>query len=225
MATLRAQLSGILPAILPADQVSAVTGSDLIEMVRPHLMGEYSDHSIRQTISAMAGDPESAIMKIERGQGYILRAGRRDRPDQRVSNIRRIDSNKSRGYQVHFAREGKLYTKLFSDSRYGSPSKSYVAALEHRNALVQEIGERKPYYTVAHSNTGEVGLTFTHMKRKSGRLVPYITAAAHPEPGKQVSRKFSIEQLGYDEALNQARAWRQGIITTRLEQERRDGKR
>lgn len=73
--TLLDQLRKILGRddVLPMDPANAVMGSDLLEKVRPLLTEAYSDNSIRQTFSALAGDPTSPIARIEEGYGYYRR--------------------------------------------------------------------------------------------------------------------------------------------------------
>jgi hypothetical protein len=135
-------------------------------------------------------------------------------------NIRRIDSPKSHGYQVHIERNGQVITKHFSDSHYPSPAKARKAAMEYRDRLLAELPPpqaQQGFRTRAHSNTGEVGISLTYMARKSGEKKPYITASVSPEPGKMVGRKFSVEQYGYEGAIAEAKAWRDGVLRERLQ--------
>lgn len=142
-------------------------------------------------------------------------------PKQRfksLPNIRRIDGPKSYGYQVHVERDGKVITKLFSDSRYPSRKAARRAAIEYRDQVLAEAPKprnRLGYRTVAHSNTGEVGISLTYMSRRTGNRVPYLTVSASPSPGKMVGRKFSIEKLGYEQAMEQAKAWRADVLAKR----------
>lgn len=142
-------------------------------------------------------------------------------PKQRfksLPNIRRIDGPKSYGYQVHVERDGKVITKLFSDSRFPSRKDARRAAIEFRDQVLAQAPQplnRLGYRTVAHSNTGEVGISLTYMTRRTGIKKPYITVSVSPSPGKMLGRKFSIEKLGYEEALQQAKAWRQEVLEKR----------
>jgi hypothetical protein len=137
-------------------------------------------------------------------------------------NIRRIDSPKSHGYQVHVERDGKVITKHFADSRYASPAQARKAAMAFRDQVLTEVpppANRRGYRTVAHSNTGEVGISLTYMTRRSGDRKPYITVSASPAPGKMVGRKFSIERYGYEGAVSAAKAWREEVLQQRAKGE------
>ncbi len=138
-------------------------------------------------------------------------------------NIRRIDSAKSHGYQVHVERDGKVITKHFADSRYRSPAEARKAAMAYRDQVLAEApppANRRGYRTVAHSNTGEVGISLTYMTRRSGSRAPYITVSASPYPGKMLGRKFSIERYGYEGAVAEAKAWRAEVLQQREQQQR-----
>jgi len=54
-------------------------------------------------------------------------------------NIRRIDSPKNYGFQVHIVRQGKERTKMFSDSVYGEKEVAREAAILYRGALIKEL--------------------------------------------------------------------------------------
>lgn len=60
--------------ILPAEPSNAILGSDLLERVRSQINGSYSDNSIRQTFSTLAGDATSPLARVEWGYGYYRRA-------------------------------------------------------------------------------------------------------------------------------------------------------
>lgn len=72
--SLRKQLSDILPALLPANPVDAIKGTELIRLTRLQLNGNYSDASLRYHFSIMSCDPGSPIAKVEKGQGYYRRS-------------------------------------------------------------------------------------------------------------------------------------------------------
>jgi hypothetical protein len=138
--------------------------------------------------------------------------------------VRRIDSPKSHGYQVHVQRDGKVITKHFADSSYPTPAQARKAAMAFRDQVLAEVpppANQRGYRTVAHSNTGEVGVSLTYMARRSGEKKPYITASASISPGKMVGRKFSVERLGYEGAIAAAKAWREEVIQQRQQSAQR----
>ena len=73
MSSLLEQLSKVLPEVLPATPGTAVNGTELMELVRPKLEGDYADGTIRVHFSRMAADGTSVIAKVDSGHGYYLR--------------------------------------------------------------------------------------------------------------------------------------------------------
>ncbi len=71
--SLRKQLNGALPDILPANPKNAIKGTELIRLIRLKIEGNYSDASLRYHFSIMSCDPGSPIAKVEKGQGYYRR--------------------------------------------------------------------------------------------------------------------------------------------------------
>lgn len=74
MPSLKEQLSSLFPTVLPKSADEAINGTELIEIVKPLLEGDYAPQSLRQHFSNMSADPTSAIAKVDQGQGYYLRA-------------------------------------------------------------------------------------------------------------------------------------------------------
>lgn len=72
--SLRTQLNDILPSLLPSNPSDAIKGTELIQLTRRNLNGNYSDASLRYHFSIMSCDPSSSIAKVEKGQGYYRRS-------------------------------------------------------------------------------------------------------------------------------------------------------
>ena len=72
--SLRQQLTEIIPALLPGNPAAAIKGTELINLTRLQLKGNYSDASLRYHFSIMSCDPASPIAKVEKGQGYYRRS-------------------------------------------------------------------------------------------------------------------------------------------------------
>ena len=72
--SLRKQLTDILPTLLPGHPADAIKGTELINLTRLQLTGNYSDASLRYHFSIMSCDPASPIAKVEKGQGYYRRS-------------------------------------------------------------------------------------------------------------------------------------------------------
>lgn len=144
---------------------------------------------------------------------------KRTRNKQSVKNIKRIDSPKTHGWQVHVRRGGVLKTKLFSDRLHGGKAKALAAAVVHRDELVESMARlAKPLWKIKRTprtNTGKLGVTLTEYTNKSGTVRKLITVTARAELGKAVNRKFSVDKLGYDEAVKKAVAWRAKVLRER----------
>ena len=143
---------------------------------------------------------------------------------QSVKNIKRIDSTKTHGWQVHVRRGGVLKTKLFSDRLHGGKRKALAAAKEHRDELLADMAKlAKPLWRIKRTprtNTGELGVSLTEYTNRSGKKRKVITVTARAELGKAVNRKFSVDKLGYDDALKKAVAWRKKVLRERLKDEK-----
>jgi hypothetical protein len=72
--SLKNQLNGILPGILSADPKKAMTANEIIARVRDRLRRNYPSSSIQVTLSSMANDPSSVILKREGTHGYFLKS-------------------------------------------------------------------------------------------------------------------------------------------------------
>ncbi|MFK5923630.1 MAG: hypothetical protein QM496_15735 [Verrucomicrobiota bacterium] len=153
---------------------------------------------------------------------------KRTRNKQSVKNIKRIDSTKTHGWQVHVRRGGRLRTKLFSDRIHKGKTKALTAAKAYRDGLVDEMAKfAKPLWRIkrtARTNTGELGVSQTHYTNRSGKKRKVITVTVRSELGKAVNRKFSVDKLGYDEAVKQAVTWRNKVLRARLKEDKSQGR-
>ena len=144
---------------------------------------------------------------------------KRARNKQSVKNIKRIDSTKTHGWQVHVRRGGILKTKLFSDRLHGGKKKALDAAKVHRDELVLSMAKlAKPLWKIKRTprtNTGHLGVSLTEYANKSGKKRKVITVTARSEIGKAVNRKFSVDKLGYEAAVKKAVAWRNKVLRER----------
>jgi len=151
-------------------------------------------------------------------------ATKRSRNRQSVKNIKRIDSPKTHGWQVHVRRGGVLKTKLFSDRVHGSKGEALEAAKSYRDNLLKEMADlAKPLWKIKRTprtNTGHLGVSLTEYENKSGKKRQVITVTARQELGKAVNRKFSVDKLGYENAVKKAVAWRSKVLKDRAKNEK-----
>ena len=77
MSTLNETLRELLPSILSSNSAEAVSGTRLLEMLRPllskRLHRSYSDPSIRQEFSRLLKGPASFLVKLPGAHGYYMR--------------------------------------------------------------------------------------------------------------------------------------------------------
>ncbi|MBL9152916.1 MAG: hypothetical protein JNK37_10540 [Verrucomicrobiales bacterium] len=141
-----------------------------------------------------------------------------------IKNIKRIDSVKTHGWQVHVRRGGVLKTKLFSDRMHGGKRNALEEAKEHRDELLSSMAKfAKPLWKIKRSprtNTGHLGVSLTEYTNKSGKRRKVITVTARQALGKAVNRKFSVDKLGYEKAVKSAVAWRAQILKGRAAEEK-----
>ncbi len=141
-----------------------------------------------------------------------------------VKNIKRIDSTKTHGWQVHERRGGVLKTKLFSDRLHGGKKKALEAAKAHRDELLESMAKlAKPLWKIKRTprtNTGHLGVSLTEYTNKSGKKRKVITVTARETLGKAVNRKFSVDKLGYEQAVKKAVSWRNKVLRERAKEEK-----
>ncbi|MDC0312594.1 hypothetical protein OAL27_01440 [Verrucomicrobiales bacterium] len=143
----------------------------------------------------------------------------KQRNNQSTQNIKRIDSEKTHGWQVHVCRNGVLRTKLFSDRVHGGKRPAKTEAIRFRDQLraemTQDITPTWQNERPSKTNTGHLGVSYTEARRGNGNVKGYISVTARVSKGKAVNRKFSIDKVGYDKALAQAVAWRKDQLNKR----------
>ena len=59
----------------------------------------------------------------------------------RAKGVIRIDTDSTHGWQVRVYRDGKTYTRMFSDSQFGGRSSAFDEAKRYRAELVEEVAQ------------------------------------------------------------------------------------
>lgn len=120
---LREQLRTILPEFLPSDPREAVKGTELIRLVRLRLGEGYSDATLRYHFSILSYDPTSPIAKVDQGQGYYRRLGRKSTVNGTTASG--LFDAREGGFDTHgdrFLRASAIYERLCQlRSRYPFP--------------------------------------------------------------------------------------------------------
>ena len=125
----------------------------------------------------------------------------------RHKGISRIVNGKSGGWFARVYFRKKTYSKLFSDSVYGSKAMALTKAIQWRDKTKRELEYKYwnvPVEKKARSNTGVVGVTRTH---KNGK--PCYSVSWQAETGKQKCKTFSVDKYGEEESFRLACQWRQ----------------
>ena len=125
--------------------------------------------------------------------------------------ISRIDSGATHGWFVRGYRNGKTYSRFFSDGKYSGKDEALQQARTHRDELwesLQAIPKKQPKQRVVTSNSkntsGELGVTRTVKTRSNGTRYECYSVTWHPEPGVQKCTSFSIKKYGEKQALKLA---------------------
>ena len=143
-------------------------------------------------------------------------------PDSET-NIRRIDTKGTHGFQVHFDRQGNIYTRFFSDIGCGGKEQARQEARKFRDDLKERIPKSEtgsPAWTgKPRSNTGKMGVSFTKEMR-NGREEIIVQTTVRVEKGVSMNRKFRAYGNDLEAAIQQAVEWRSAVIVERMERER-----
>lgn len=125
--------------------------------------------------------------------------------------ISRIDSGSTHGWFVRGYRNGKTYSKLFSDRKCGGKTKALNLAVEHRDALYEELGtipkrtrQRRIVKSDSRNTTGELGVSRTTKIGPNGTKHECYSVSWRPEPGVQKCTSFSIKKYGEKKAFKMA---------------------
>ena len=125
--------------------------------------------------------------------------------------ISRIDSGSTHGWFVRGYRNGKTYSKLFSDRKCGGKGKAQRMAREYRDQLIQELSEipkkkrqRRVVVSDSRNQTGELGVSRTTKVGPNGTKHECYSVSWRPEPGVQKCTSFSIKKYGEKKAFKMA---------------------
>lgn len=144
----------------------------------------------------------------------------KNNPDSE-EHIRRIDvgsktKGQTRGFQVHFARGGRVWTKFFSDSKCGSKEKARKAARKFRGAMLKKLPETQSIGAV---REGARGYSIRKRKNRDGSVTRYVSASIAFEKGKSMRKAFRIETKVGD-AIKAALNWRSSMVRKRVKAEK-----
>lgn len=125
--------------------------------------------------------------------------------------ISRIDSGSTHGWFVRGYRNGKTYSKLFSDLKCGGKRKALQMAREYRDKLHEDLEKippkpraRRIVFRDSRNTTGVLGVCRTKKKGPNGTVNECYSVSWRPEPGVQKCTSFSIRKYGDKKAFRLA---------------------
>lgn len=125
--------------------------------------------------------------------------------------ISRIDSGSTHGWFVRGYRNGKTYSRLFSDMKCGGKDEALERAREFRDGLYNKLDQipRKPrarrvVFRDSRNTTGVLGVCRTAKKGPNGTLHECYSVSWRPAPGVQKCTSFSIRKYGEKVAFQKA---------------------
>jgi hypothetical protein len=139
--------------------------------------------------------------------------------DKRNKGISRIDSGSTHGWFVRGYKNGKTYSKLFSDLKCGGKRKAQRNARQHRDELSEKLAliptkprGRRIVYRDSRNTTGVLGVCRTAKRSATGRVNECYSVSWRPEPGVQKCTSFSIKKYGEKKAFQLAVAHRRKML-------------
>jgi len=133
--------------------------------------------------------------------------------------ISRIDSGSTHGWFVRGYRNGKTYSKLFSDRKCGGKTKALNLAKEYRDQLNEELAaipkKQRPRRIVtsdSRNTTGELGVSRTTKTGPNGTKHDCYSVSWRPEPGVQKCTSFSVKKYGEKKAFKLAVEHRRNMM-------------
>jgi hypothetical protein len=138
---------------------------------------------------------------------------------KKEKGISRIDTGSTHGWFVRGYRNGKTYSRLFSDQKYGGRTEARQEALAFRDKLYEKLEEipampraRRVVMRDARNSTGVLGVCRTAKRSPNGNLNECYSVSWRPEPGKQKCTSFSIRKYGEKKAFQMAVAHRKKML-------------
>lgn len=130
--------------------------------------------------------------------------------------ISRINSGSTQGWFVRGYRNGKTYSKFFSDGKHKGTEEALKEARIYRDELWESLqtipkrslNRRRVVASDARNVTGELGVTRTVKTNSNGTKCECYSVTWHPEPGVQKCTSFSIKKYGEKQALKLATDYR-----------------
>lgn len=139
--------------------------------------------------------------------------------EAKEKGISRIDSGSTHGWFVRGYRNGKTFSRLFSDQKCGSKVEALAKAREFRDSLHRQLNEvpkqprmRRLIARDIRNSTGVLGVCRTSKRGPSGAISECFSVSWRPQPGVQKCTSFSIRKYGERKAFQLAVALRRKMV-------------
>lgn len=133
--------------------------------------------------------------------------------------ISRIDSGSTHGWFVRGYRNGKTWSRLFSDQKCGDREAALAQARQFRDRLHEKLEElpaepraRRVVLRDARNSTGVLGVCRTVKRGPNGTLNECYSVSWRPVPGQQKCTSYSIRKYGEKRAFQLAVAHRKRVL-------------
>ena len=132
-----------------------------------------------------------------------------------MKGISRIDSGSTHGWFVRAYKNGKTYSRLFSDGKWEGSDDALAAARRYRQSLYDRLTKipskprgRRIVFRDSRNTTGVLGVSRSVKRTPIGSLSESFAVTWRPEPTQQKCTSFSINKYGEEKAFNLAVAFR-----------------
>lgn len=149
---------------------------------------------------------------------------------KKYKGLSRIDNDSARGWFVRGYKNGKTYSKFFSDGKYGGKRKGLVVAMGYRDELYKELESvskepraRRVVLRDIRNVSGVLGVCRICRRGSSGKVYQSYSVSWRPEPGVQRCTSFSIGKYGEAEAFRLAVEFRRERMEEVFIREREKG--
>lgn len=135
-----------------------------------------------------------------------------------MKGISRIDSKGTHGWYVRVYKNGKTYSKLYSDSKYNGKERALKFAQKARALALETISKipdkpiRRLVMRDSRNKSGVVGVSKTQKTLKNGKINYYYQVTWSPKPGKIKNRQWSVRKYGEERAFELAKNFRDEVM-------------
>ncbi len=176
---------------------------EIVNRVGRELTGIKSENTMTKIFNKLH---QMRIIEPAPGKKGAASAWRKVLPieDNDIKNITRIDSNKTHGWYFRISIKNKMYSKLFSDLKYGGKEIALQKAIQYRDEFLSSdlLKNRTPFRTkpTKRNTSGVIGVSETYTKetrgRSKGEKKPCFSVGWSPQPNVSRTKKFPFHRYG-----------------------------